>query len=177
MKKKKFKIGICNGLILSYNSIEKTFKEKLLCNIFDCNIYTHISINSFELTFDCKINKYSSIELLMNNLNYYFTDYSIKKEKEKDVLILNAILKTQNPFLDSIFECNNLHSKKDYFIYIKDRLFYKKDFEEIISNIIKDKLNILSIDISNNDFFVFTYNKHGNKIETIELRYENFVTS
>jgi hypothetical protein len=100
--KKKLKIRIVGGHILSYKSIEKVFNDVFKCNMFNSDIEIHMGgkdyLPEFYMKLNCSINKYESADLLLNEMPKYFDVYSItKSDKEKHIYFESTSFK--NPHL------------------------------------------------------------------------------
>lgn len=172
MKKKEFKIKISSGEILSYNSIECFFKENLKCEIFSSDINCFVSENDLFFCLNCKIKNYNSIEFILEELNFCFVDYSIKKEKGKDVLCLNGILRNTNPLKNKLFEKFVDFESAGFSFFIKETEFDEKFLKEKIFSTVH---KIISFEVNNYESFLISYLDENDNLKTKEFNYEEII--
>lgn len=172
-KKKEFKVQLHNGYTLSYDSIEKTFKEKMQCNIFDSDFTLFSSLNESDFYLKCKINNYKSIELIMDVLNDCFSFYSLNKEKGKPVLILEGIIRKNNPFKNYLFEPWSVEPTKTFLLFFEKNSIDEEFIKHFIENSTTLKIKeIISFSIYNFKDFKFRVYDLENNIHEFNFCYE-----
>lgn len=178
--KRKLKIRIHEGKILSYNSINDVFKNIFKCNMFNSNIKLGIS-NTYEpnllMELNCNINKQLSTDLLMNELAIHFSKYNISKEENVNNISLEAIFYKRekiNEKIETFCEktnslCNNEQSW--FSIFVNDIELDLNKIQNIIETQFKEKVNKIEyVDIEN--FKTFTFSCSNEK--KYKLDYEDF---
>jgi hypothetical protein len=176
--KRNFKIRI-NEKILSYNSINNVFKNTFQCNMFDSivKVSCGYGIPEFSLKIKCSINKYKSADFLMDELGKLFTTYNISKDKEKNVIYLNAMLfynfinnyETINKFCE--YEVIKEYKKENWFsLFINDVEFDLYKIKLIVENKNQKKVDEISyVEIDNGKTFIFRCDKETCSIDYEEL--------
>lgn len=180
--KKKLRIRILDGYILSYSSMENIFKNVLKCNMFDSDIKIFIGRNcvpEFFLELSCNVNRQLSTDLLLDELPKFFSYYTITKRLEEKKIFLNATLRNgkKSPNVNNICEpIIDLYQNTDnwFSLFIEEKEFDLKKIESFIENIYKEAVGkIKSITIEN--FNVFKLKCSNNKEYTMEYsQFESF---
>ena len=178
--KRKLKIRIPNGNILSYNSIDNVFKNVFHCNMFDSNIKICCENGTPELYLEmtCKINRQESADLLLNELTNYFSDYNIKKEKESNSILLEAVIyeRSKNSNIGKLYKIieNKEPDNKDnwFSVFINDIEFDLYKIKSLIENKVKENIDTIEHAMIDN-FKTFTFNCPGN-IKYV-LDYQDFL--
>jgi hypothetical protein len=170
--KKKLKIRLQDGNVISYESIKDLFKNKMKCNIFNSNIKIHINQKcspSFYMELNCNVNKQLSTDLLLNEIPYFFNKYYITKLKDEKHIFLSAelylrelsnIIKNEKfPNIDEFFEksLKEDNVKSWISIFVDDKELLIEDLLKIILslNSNKEKIEIQNIVIDNFKEFSF----------------------
>ncbi len=179
-EKRELKIRIFDGNILSYNSINDVFKNNLKCNMFDSDIKLSMSEHSINMDLKCKINKWESVELLLEELPKYFTMQNIRKETEYKCIFLEAVLFSHSSYMGNKTPrtemiCEKQPSVRDkskgwFSIYINGKEFCSEQVKKILLyNFKQDFDKIDSIEIEN--FSTFVFNCEDKKFS---LNYKDF---
>jgi len=171
--KRKLKVRLQNGHVLSYNSIDDIFKNTFKCNMFnsEINIGYGNSIPELYMELNCNVNRYLSADSLLDNLNNYFTGYSIRKDKYKSIIYLeDAIIyhnfirnyDTINKFCEQS-EMKSPNAQNWFSLFIKEVEIDLYKTKALIQEHFKEEIQeIRYISIKNFKDFTFTcYNSNS----------------